>query len=295
MSFDKIVRDIKTLKIQGAENIARQAVLAIKDVLGKNKKHTAAELEKKLKACRKILEDARPTEPCMRNALKYIFSGSMTKDELDKRIKLVTKHFDASLKKIASIGARKIKNGMVVYTHCHSSTVTAILKEAKAQGKRFEVHNTETRPKYQGRITAAELAKEGIPVTHYVDSAAKIALEKADIMMIGADAITSVGQVINKIGSELISEAAKDHSVLIYVCADSWKLDPKTIYGFEEVIEERAKEEVWPKAPKKVKISNPAFETVRPDIITALISELGVYKPEIFVEEVKKEYHWMFT
>jgi ribose 1,5-bisphosphate isomerase len=117
--------------------------------------------------------------------LKYIFSGSITKDELDKRIKLVTKHFDTSLKKIASIGARKIKNGMIVYTHCHSSTVTAILKEAKAQGKRFEVHNTETRPKYQGRITAAEIAKAGIPVTHYVDSAAKIALEKADIMMIG--------------------------------------------------------------------------------------------------------------
>ena len=69
--------------------------------------------------------------------------------------------------------------------------VMAILKKAKEQGKKFEVYNTETRPKFQGRITATELAKLGIPVTHYIDSAARLAIKQTDMMLIGCDAIDS--------------------------------------------------------------------------------------------------------
>jgi len=183
---------------------------------------------------------------------------------------------------------------MVVFTHCHSSTVIEILKQANKQGKRFTVHNTETRPKFQGRLTAQELARLGIPVVHYVDSAARLALKKADIMLIGADAITTEGKVINKIGSELMAEVAEKWDVSLYVCSDSWKFDPKSVFGYEEEIEKRKPTEIWPTAPKGVKIDNFAFEKVNPDLITGIISELGIYKPTIFVEEVKRAYPWMF-
>jgi ribose 1,5-bisphosphate isomerase len=198
-----------------------------------------------------------------------------------------------SRKLIIEMGSKKIKNGMVVFTHCHSSTVMSVLIEAKKQGKRFAVHNTETRPRLQGRKTAKELSNAGIKVRHYVDSAARLALKGADIMMIGADAITSEGRVINKIGSELFAEVAHRYDIPVYVCTNSWKFDPETVFGFTEEIEQRTAEEVWARPPKNVIIDNKAFEIIRPELIAGAITELGIYEPQILVEEIKREYPWM--
>ena len=79
----------------------------------------------------------------------------------------------------------------------------------------------------------------------------------------------------------------------MYVCTNSWKFDPETIFGFEEEIEERAPREVWEKPPKNVTIDNHAFEKVDPDLISGVITELGVYEPQVLVEEIKRAYPWM--
>ncbi|MBW2981930.1 translation initiation factor eIF-2B, partial [Candidatus Woesearchaeota archaeon] len=93
---------------------------------------------------------------------------------------------------------------------------------------------------------------------------------------------------------ELFAEVAEKWDVSLYVCTDSWKFDPKSVFGYEEEIEKREAKEVWPTAPKGIKINNFAFEKVNPDLITGIISELGIYKPEIFVEEIKRAHPWMF-
>jgi ribose 1,5-bisphosphate isomerase len=182
---------------------------------------------------------------------------------------------------------------MTIFTHCHSNTVIDVLKKAKSQRKRFSVNNTETRPLFQGRITAKQLSRLNIKVTHFVDSAARLAIKDSNIMLIGCDAITSEGKVINKIGSEMFSEIASKHETSVYVCTHSWKFDPKTIFGFETIIEKRNAKEIWPRPPKKVKISNYTFEKINPDLITGIISELGIHPPEVFLQEVKKVYPWM--
>ena len=271
--FEQICKDIKSLKIQGAVNVAKEGVKALK------LKHDSDSIKK--------LIGLRPTEPALRNAIK--FSLKDIKKNPDK----VLKHFENTKKKIAKIGARKIQNGSIVFTHCHSSTVTSIIIEA-AKTKKFEVYCTETRPMFQGRKTAKELADAKIPVTLFVDSAARYALKKSDIMFIGADAIMSSGKVANKIGSELFAEVAKKYDVPVFVCTDSWKFDPMTIWGYEEEIEKRVTKEVWANPPKGVNISNIAFELVHPDIIEGVISELGVYNLDSFISEVKKAYTWMF-
>ncbi|MCC5994177.1 MAG: hypothetical protein LM587_01090 [Candidatus Aenigmarchaeota archaeon] len=269
---DKTVKEIKELKIQGAENIARAAIVAWSKA--KDKKKAFEKLAK-----------ARPTEPMLRNALKYLEKFGDAEGLLKK--------LDEDRKKIEEIGSKKIQDGFIVYTHCHSSTVTSILKRAWKDGKKFEVHVTETRPFFQGRITAKELATEGIPVTIFVDSAARLALKKANIMMIGCDAITAEGIVINKIGSELFAEVANRYDVPVYVATHSLKFDPLTFFGFEVEIEKRATKEVWDRPPRGVKISNYVFEKINPKLITGIISELGVLKPETFIQEVKRVYRWL--
>ena len=169
-----------------------------------------------------------------------------------------------------------------------------IISKAWNNRKHIEVHNTETRPRFQGRKTARELASLGIPVVHYVDSAVRFALKKADIMLIGADAITSEGKVINKVGSELFAETADKYGVPVYVCTNSWKFDPATVFGFEEPIEKRYSKEVWNSPPKNVRIDNFAFEQIGPNLITGIITEIGVYKPQTLVRAMQEKYPWMF-
>jgi len=270
---EKTVHDIKSIKIQGAYHVAVAAIKAWQKT--KNKQEAA-----------KKLAEARPTEPMLRNALRYL-------EKMDHAETLLEK-LEADQQKIAEIGAEKIRSGMIVYTHCHSSTVNDILVRAKHEKKIFEVHATETRPFMQGRLTATQLAAAKIPVTLFIDSAARLALKKADVMMIGADAVTAEGCVINKIGSELMAEVANSYQVPIFICTHSWKFDPLTVFGFEEEIEQRATKEIWAKPAKGVKISNYVFEKVDPNKIAAIISELGVFKPVTFVEEVRKSYRWIF-
>ncbi len=298
--FEKTLRDIKSVKIQGAENVAKASMEALMSFFSKKKFRRPDVFLSKFSSLSKRLAGTRPTEPLLRNSISFVekeMGSEGGPEELLKRMfsacRQVLYHYEVAGKSIADIGSNKIENGMRVFTHCHSSSVTGALKRAKEQGKNFEAFNTETRPLFQGRITARELAKAGIRVKHFVDSGARVALKECDLMLIGADAITSEGKVINKIGSEMFAIIAEKYGVPVYVLSDSWKFDPQSIYGIPEPIERRSSKEVWGKRTRGVEISNIAFEKVDPDLIAAIISELGVYTPENFVSEVKRTYPWL--
>jgi ribose 1,5-bisphosphate isomerase len=284
MEYKEIIKKIKNLEIQGAEKIAIAAVKAFELKLEKTKD------KEKLKKYYKELEETRPTEPALRNALTYCLENYQENKNV---IKYVIDHFKKSKEKIAEYGAKKIHDGMIVFTHCHSSTVEKILFKAFEQGKKFTVFNTETRPRFQGRITAEKIAKKGIKVVHFVDSAGRSMLRKADLFLFGSDAITSEGKLINKIGTEMLAECARDSRIPAYACTNSWKFDPQTVYGFDEEIEERDPKEVWENPPKGVEIYNPAFEIVAPDIFTGVITELGIFKSETLIHAIKDAYPWM--
>ncbi|HDP73826.1 MAG TPA: hypothetical protein ENN46_02610 [Candidatus Woesearchaeota archaeon] len=305
MRFEDYVEKIQTLDIQGAENVAKAAMHAVLEVIEETKDWQISDIKRRLKNCSEILRKTRPTEPAMMNSLNYSLHFSdfpkqsqaekhKLIEEIIKRINFVLKHFEESDEIIAEIGEKKIKKNSVVYTHCHSSTVMRIIKRAWDKGTRFEVFCTETKPHYQGRRTAIELSEHGIPVTYFIDSAARIAIKKADIMLIGADAITNEGKIINKIGSELFSFVASTYDVPVYACTNSWKFDPHSVFGYEVNIEEAEKADFWHDAPEKVMINRLMFERVDPKYLSGVISELGIYSPVVFSEEIKRKYDWFF-
>ncbi len=248
--FNKIAKDIKDLKIQGARNIAKSALEAYSLFPSESTK--------------KKLLSLRPTEPMMENVLDMADKKSLTE---------IRAHFDEAQDKINKKVLKLIKNKDVIFTHCHSTNVVNALIYAKKNGKKFEIYNTETRPMFQGRKTARELKKAGIKVTMFVDSALGIALSKeqgtkrATKVFLGADALLKKG-VINKVGSEVIARIARQEKIPVYVIADSWKFTTKKI-----PLENRKLNEVWGKAPKGIKIKNPAFEFVKKKYITKVITE----------------------
>lgn len=276
-SFNKICKEIRTLKIQGAEQIARAALNAL---LIKNDPSSV-----------KKLLSSRPTEPCLRNCLKYALSFQDIQEGVEETLKIM----DRAREKIVKIGSNHIQNKDIIFTHCHSSTVVDILKEAKKQRKQFQVYNTETRPNFQGRITAQELLEVKIPVTMFIDSAATAALKQASLFLFGVDAINSHGSVINKIGNKTMAEIARKYDVPRYACTFSWKFDPKTVLGEIEKLEIRKVKEVWPNKPPKLKIRNVVFEEIPAELITGIISELGILEPATFVSELEKNYPFLFS
>ncbi|MFC1655669.1 translation initiation factor eIF-2B [Patescibacteria group bacterium] len=284
MKYEEIIQKIKNLEIQGAERIAVAAV----EALALKLKETSD--PKEIRKAYEELKATRPTEPALRNALRYCLENYEKDPNVTQH---VINHFKEGKQKIAEYGAKKIHDGMIVFTHCHSSTVEKVLLEAHKQGKKFTVYSTETRPKFQGRITSKELAEAGIKVVHFVDSAGRTMMRKADLFLFGCDAVTSEGKVINKIGTEMLAECAKDSRIPSYSCTNSWKFAPQTVYGFDEEIEERDPNEVWENPPKGVEIHNPAFEIVAPDIFSGVITELGIYKSETLIHAVEEEYPWM--
>lgn len=284
MTYKDIAKGIKDLTIQGAEAIAIAAVDALSQVL------ESTSDQKKIQKAYDELIGLRATEPALRNALNYCLANFKKTKDCAAEVK---KHFKDSQKKIAEYGAKKILDGMIVFTHCHSSTVENILIKAHKDGKRFTVYNTETRPKFQGRKTATALAKAGIKVVHMVDSAGRGAIKKADIFLYGCDSLSSEGKTINKIGTEGLAEFANKARIPVYCCTNTWKFNPETIKGFDETIEFRDAKEVWPDAPKGVTIYNPAFEIISPDIITGCITEIGIFKPESIVNRIAVVYPWL--
>jgi len=231
------------LKIQGAREIAKKAVYAYSLVPTKKSK--------------KKLLSLRPTEPLLRNVL-------------EKNYQEVLEHFDFAQREVNKKVLKLIKNGDVIFTHCHSTTVVNALIYAK-QKRKFEVYVTETRPLFQGRKTFRELKKAGVKVTMFVDSAARIAMlkkqgtKKVNKVFFGADALQKNG-VVNKVGSGMFARIAFENKIPVYVLADSWKFSKKEIK-----LEKRGFREVW----KKFRgIENPAFEFIEKKFIKKVVTEI---------------------
>jgi ribose 1,5-bisphosphate isomerase len=294
---------IRKLEVQGARNVAIAAIKALEALAEKTSAKTRKEFMKQLSEARAALFASRATEPLMRNAVRWIIS--QVEDSGEENVEALAevvsssssqflKNLEASKERIAEIGSKRIRDNMVVFTHCHSSTVTHLLSKAKKDGKRFEVVCTETRPVFQGRITAKEMLALGVKTTFIVDSAARSFMRDVDIVIVGADAITSEGNIINKIGTGTIALLAHEARKPFYVVAELLKFDPATACGEYEKIEERSPDEVWKDAPEALNVRNPAFDVTRRDFIHGVICEEGIIPPHSVKEVMHRKYPWIF-
>ena len=296
-------RRIKLLEVQGARNVAIAAIEATNTLAKETRAKNRKQFLKELSEAKEILFVSRATEPLMRNAVRWIISQveRSSEEKVKELAQIVSsasqqflRNLEDSKEKIGEIGAKRIRDNSVIFTHCHSSTVTHLLKKAKEEGKSFEVICTETRPVFQGRVTAKEMLELGVNTTLIVDSAARFFMNQADFVIVGADAITSEGNVINKIGTSMIALVAREARTPFYVVSELLKFDPITMYGDYEKIEERSPNEIWKNPPKNLVIRNPAFDVTRRDFIHGIICEEGIISPHSIIEVMHRKYPWVF-
>ena len=194
---------------------------------------------------------------------------------------------------IGAYGAALLPQGARVLTHCNTGalatagygTALGVVRAAWEQGVLTGVVATETRPLLQGaRLTAWELTQEGIPTTLIVDGAAASVLRNNGIsaVIVGADRIAANGDVANKIGTYALALLARAHGVPFYVAAPSSTIDMATPSGDAITVEERDATEVTAPggvqvAPDGVDVLNPAFDVTPAELVTAIITEQGVF------------------
>jgi methylthioribose-1-phosphate isomerase len=166
-------------------------------------------------------------------------------------------------------------------------TALGVVRAAYESGKCIQVVTTETRPALQGaRLTTYELSEDGFNVSLISDSMVGHIMRKGIIrkVLVGADRITRSGHIFNKIGTYQIALLAKTHHIPFYCVAPVSTFDLHSSWKDIE-IEERSIKEVAiignkRIAAKKVKIFNPAFDMTPPELVTAIITEKGILKPD---------------
>ena len=212
-------------------------------------------------------------------------------------------------------GAKLIRNGMKILTHCNAGwlafvdvgSATAPMYAAQTRGKKFHVFCDETRPRSQGAtLTAWELAQQKISHQIIADNAAGHLMQRGeiDLVIVGSDrTLGRTGEVANKIGTYTKAVLARRHDIPFYVAIPLSTIDWNLKRGFDIPIEERCESEVlgaWgvesspkseaqsPKSAKRVYIRvanptsearNPGFDVTPPDLITGIITPVGIFKP----------------
>lgn len=290
----EIAEGIKSMEIRGAGRIARAAALALK-YFAEDFSGTEEDFLKEIERVKEYLISTRPTAVSLKNAVYFVINR-MRGENLEELRKSVIRSAEEFIKRskeaikiIGKYGSGRIPEEATILTHCNSSAALATIIQAHRDGKRIKVFNTETRPWFQGHITAKTLAKEGIDVTMIVDSAVRYFMREVDIVVVGADTIASNGAVINKIGTSQIALAAHEARVPFIVCAETYKFSPETVIGKLVKIEERDPREIAdPKDFPGVKFRNPVFDATPPEYVDAIVTEIGVISPYLAYEIIKE-------
>lgn len=295
---DAVMRSIREMVVRGAPAIgvtaAYGAVLAARD----RARAEGAAWREGFQADMERLRAARPTAVNLGWAVDRMLAaaaqaGDDPEAELLAEAKRVHAEDIAMNEAMARHGAELITESGAVITHCNAGalatgglgTALGVIREAWRQGKVTRVWVDETRPWLQGaRLTAWELARDGIPATVITDSAAAQLMrrEPPTWAIVGADRVAANGDVVNKIGTYGLAVAARHHGVRFMVVAPTSTLDAATPSGDAVTIEERGQDELWEAAggaPDGASAANPSFDVTPAALVDALVTERGVAAP----------------
>ncbi|NIR52155.1 S-methyl-5-thioribose-1-phosphate isomerase [candidate division KSB1 bacterium] len=299
-----LAEGIKSLRVRGAPAIgiagAFGLVLGIQNFEGNDKEAFLRELNR----IADYLNATRPTAVNLSwalNRMKKVAQENATlgvekiKERLLQEALKIWEEDREICRRIGKHGAKLIKNGSHVLTHCNTGalatadygTALGVVFAANEEGKKVNVYADETRPLLQGaRLNVWELMNEGIDVTLITDNTAAFVMqqEKVDCVIVGADRIAANGDTANKIGTYSVAVLAEKHGIPFYVAAPYSTIDFNIKKGADIPIEERAAEEVTEgfgkrTAPQNAKVYSPAFDITPHELISAIITEEGVIEP----------------
>jgi methylthioribose-1-phosphate isomerase len=195
---------------------------------------------------------------------------------------------------------------LTLLTHCNAGalatggygTALGVVRSAWREGRLNRVFADETRPRLQGaKLTTWECVQEGIPVTLITDSMAAHCMKQGliDAVVVGADRIAANGDAANKIGTYSLALVSRAHNVPFYVAAPLSTIDFDLADGSGIPIEEREATEIYQVGETiltptdGLDFYNPAFDVTPAELITAIMTENGVFAPADLIKARTKQ------
>jgi methylthioribose-1-phosphate isomerase len=297
---------IRDMTVRGAPAIGAAAAYALAQAFAEA---PASDPWPYARAARAFIEATRPTARDLFHGTEQVWSAA---EAAAHPLEAVRAAMDAAralaeesvacCRRIGKHGAALVPEGARVLTHCNAGwlatvdygTALAPVYAAASAGRRPHVWVDETRPRAQGaRLTAWELAGEGIAHSVIADNAAAFLMSRGevDLVIVGADRIAANGDVVNKVGTLAKAVCAKEFGVPFYVAAPPSTFDASVPGGASVTIEERSEDEVhFQHGPddegtmRRIRVTspgcsarNPAFDVTPARLVTAYVTELGVF------------------
>ncbi len=307
-------RSISTMIVRGAPAIGATGAYGIAQATLEFRGTDMKKFRKHMRAAEKLLSSTRPTAYDLFHGIKTVMDSIMKAKSVRDAQNTATATADSyadwsatNCRLIGGHGGKLIRKGWNILTHCNAGalacvdhgTALAPIRDAHKNKKSIHVFVDETRPRCQGaRLTAWELAMEGIRHSLIADNAAGYFMQNGDIDMVivGADRIAANGDIANKIGTYEKAVLAKENGIPFYVAAPSSTIDFKCKSGKNIPIEERSEDEVLYMfgkpdgpftlgtvnvrvAPKHTRARNPAFDVTPAKYIRGIITEKGIFRP----------------
>jgi len=302
-SASEVADGIRAMVVRGAPAIGCAAAYGVALSALRLAEQPASERASGMTQAFAVLAESRPTAvnlfwalARMKAVLEAVSSssGHAIAQRLLAEAHEIAREDVANNRKMGEHGAALLRDGSTVLTHCNAGalataghgTALGVIRSAVEAGKRIAVFADETRPFLQGaRLTAWELAEDGIPVTLITDNMAGHFMSRGEVqaVIVGADRVAANGDVANKIGTYMVAVLAHRHQIPFYVAAPLSTIDLETPNGAAIPIEERDSSEVASVAgvrfaPSGVPARHPAFDVTPAELVTALITERGVVR-----------------
>jgi methylthioribose-1-phosphate isomerase len=306
-SIGQLATAISRLEIRGAPALGVAGAYGVALATRVCRKNELAAFFSAVQKDAEILKATRPTAINLSWGIDRVLSKIIPLRDIPsvRRVALdeaeaVAREDAASCHAIGNYGAALLPDTCTVLTHCNAGalacsswgTALGVIRSAVREGKQVNVIACETRPLFQGaRLTAWELARDGIDVTVIPDSAAAHLMRTStiDAVIVGADRITR-DAVFNKIGTYMHAICARHHSIPFYIAA------PLSTFDFRHreqdvIIEERGRDEVTTIAnqvfvPDVAGVKNYAFDATPMDLITAVITDHGILRPPVPIDSI---------
>jgi methylthioribose-1-phosphate isomerase len=302
--WEDVADAIRTLAVRGAPAIGVAAAFGVVLAARSSGATTYDALRADLEAAVKGLAGTRPTAVNLFWALDRMrrTAESLRGRPLDEVRRRLLSEAQAILDEdlaanhaLGEHGATLVPPKARILTHCNAGalatagygTALGIVRSAHAQGKVALLWVDETRPVMQGsRLTAWECVRDGIPHRLIADvvAASLMGRGQVDLVVTGADRIAANGDTANKIGTYGLAVLARHHGVPFYIAAPFSTIDPALPSGVQIPIEERDAAEVrhvagHATAPETSPVFNPAFDVTPAELISAIVTERGVFRP----------------
>jgi len=275
------VKSLRADHERGASQLARRALGYLAEAARDESITDLAQLRSQLDAFARELEAARPSMvPISRLVATWRQQVAALPDddlpimraEFVERAQALVAQSQQAAGDAARHAAELIPSGATVLTHSLSSTVREVL--GLLQG-RATVIFSESRPRLEGHrfgqwLSAGELSGQLITDAQLGHFAAR-----ADVALVGADAVLGDGSVVNKVGTYLLALAARDNDLPFYVCCESFKHTELT--QSEINLEEMDPGELAAPEMHGILVRNVYFDVTPARLVTAWIDEEGLH------------------